>query len=72
MTGRIPDDGLGIPSRFAHLFQRFTRGNASLAGRRLDGAGLAIVDVFGAPGGRAHIGTASGPTAFTVSPPAAP
>ena len=71
---RVQDDGPGIDEPLlSHLFQRFTRGDASrnrAAGST--GLGLAIVHaVVVAHGGTIEVDGRAGRTAFTVSLPAA-
>jgi len=75
VTFRVQDDGPGIPEPLrSHLFQRFTRGDASRnrAAGSSTGLGLAIVHaVVTAHGGTIEVDGTPGQTSFTVSLPAA-
>lgn len=76
VTIRVQDDGPGIPEPLrSHLFQRFTRGDASRnrAAGSSTGLGLAIVHaVVTAHGGTIEVDGTPQRTAFTVALPAAP
>jgi two-component system, OmpR family, sensor kinase len=74
VTLTVTDDGPGIPpDLLPHVFERFARGSASRSRETgSTGLGLAIVDaVVAAHGGRVHVDSRPGRTAFTVWLPTA-